>query len=167
MKLESLCQLPNAHCQLEYLLDQRLYHVTAASRIGVGNDADFYREIFYAQLKAETLVADVNLLSDRLVGLNEQIAQVEAVSGTIANDLRDQRGVALRALAERVEITARENAQCQFDRSVSASSSSPAMANATKLAKMRGGDLDENELTASYTLAKLHLVCARELPKGK
>ncbi|MDG1983121.1 MAG: flagellar hook-associated protein FlgK [Planctomycetota bacterium] len=63
-----------------------------------------------AQLKAETLVADVNLLADRLVSLNEQISQVEASSGTVANDLRDQRGVALRALAERVEITARENA---------------------------------------------------------
>lgn len=64
-----------------------------------------------AQLKAETLVADVNLLSERIVGLNEQIAQVEATSGTVANDLRDQREVALRSLAERVEITARENAQ--------------------------------------------------------
>lgn len=64
-----------------------------------------------AQLKAETLVADVNLLAERLVTLNQQISEAESVSGTVANDLRDQRGVALRALSERVEITARENTQ--------------------------------------------------------
>ena len=64
-----------------------------------------------AQVKAGTLVADVNLLAERVVDLNQQISQVESVQGTVANDLRDQRGVALRALSERVEITARENAQ--------------------------------------------------------
>ncbi len=64
-----------------------------------------------AQVKAGTLVADVNLLAERVVDLNQQIVEVESVRGTVANDLRDQRGVALRALSERVEITARENAQ--------------------------------------------------------
>ncbi|MDB2575729.1 flagellar hook-associated protein FlgK [Planctomycetota bacterium] len=64
-----------------------------------------------AQVKAGTLVADVNLLAERVVDLNQQITEVESVQGTVANDLRDQRGVALRALSERVEITARENAQ--------------------------------------------------------
>jgi flagellar hook-associated protein FlgK len=64
-----------------------------------------------AQLKAETLAADVNLLADRLVTLNQQISEAESVRGTVANDLRDQRGVTLRALSERVEISARENTQ--------------------------------------------------------
>ena len=64
-----------------------------------------------AQVKAQTLVADVNLLAERLVTLNQQISEAESVSGTVANDLRDQRGVTLRALSERVEITARENTQ--------------------------------------------------------
>ena len=62
-----------------------------------------------AQSKARAIASDVNVLAERIVGLNAEITQVEAVRGTPANDLRDQRDLALQRLAERVDIQAREN----------------------------------------------------------
>lgn len=64
-----------------------------------------------AQVKARAIASDVNVLAERIVGLNSEITQVEAVAGTVANDLRDQRDLALRNLSERVDITVRENTQ--------------------------------------------------------
>ncbi|MEE2939854.1 MAG: flagellar hook-associated protein FlgK [Planctomycetota bacterium] len=64
-----------------------------------------------AQSKARAIASDVNVLAERIVGLNAEISQVEAVRGTVANDLRDQRDLALQRLAERVEIRVRENRQ--------------------------------------------------------
>ena len=62
-----------------------------------------------AQSKARAIASDVNVLAERIVGLNAEITQVEAVGGTPANDLRDQRDLALQRLAERVDIKVREN----------------------------------------------------------
>ncbi|MEO1697979.1 MAG: flagellar hook-associated protein FlgK [Planctomycetota bacterium] len=64
-----------------------------------------------AQIKAQSLSDGVNVLASRIVDLNQEITQIEAVSGTVANDLRDQRDVALMALAERVDIQVRENTE--------------------------------------------------------
>ena len=62
-----------------------------------------------AQSKARAIASDVNVLAERIVGLNAEITQVEAVGSTPANDLRDQRDLALQRLAERVDIQVREN----------------------------------------------------------
>ncbi|MEM6571691.1 MAG: flagellar hook-associated protein FlgK [Planctomycetota bacterium] len=64
-----------------------------------------------AQVKASAIAEDVNVLSERIVQLNAEITQVEAVRGTIANDLRDRRELALRELGEHVDISVRENVQ--------------------------------------------------------
>lgn len=64
-----------------------------------------------AQSKARAIADDVNVLAERIVGLNAEITQVEAVRGTPANDLRDQRDLALQRLAERVDIQVRENSE--------------------------------------------------------
>ena len=64
-----------------------------------------------AQSKARAIASDVNVLAERIVGLNAEITQVEAVGGTPANDLRDQRDLALQRLAERVDIQVRENSE--------------------------------------------------------
>ena len=64
-----------------------------------------------AQIKAQAIAEDVNVLAERIVGLNGEITQVEAVSGTTANDLRDQRDLAVRELSRRVDIQVRENTE--------------------------------------------------------
>lgn len=64
-----------------------------------------------AQTKASAITNDINVLAERIVSLNQEITQVEAVRGTPANDLRDQRELALTQLAQRVGITARENTE--------------------------------------------------------
>jgi flagellar hook-associated protein 1 FlgK len=57
-------------------------------------------------------ITDVNRLTSQIAGLNEKIANAES-SGQQANDLRDERGVALADLAERVEISSIEDATGQ------------------------------------------------------
>lgn len=64
-----------------------------------------------AQVKARSLAEDVNVLAARIVGLNAEITQTEAEVGAVANDLRDQRDLALRQLSKRIDIEAREDAQ--------------------------------------------------------
>jgi flagellar hook-associated protein 1 len=57
-------------------------------------------------------ITDVNRLTSQIAGLNIKIASAES-SGQQANDLRDQRGVALADLAERIEISSIEDATGQ------------------------------------------------------
>ncbi len=57
-------------------------------------------------------ITDVNRLTSQIAGLNVKIASAES-SGQQANDLRDERGVALADLAERVEISSIEDATGQ------------------------------------------------------
>lgn len=64
-----------------------------------------------AQSKAKSIAEGVNVLADRIVQLNQQVTQVEAVRGTIANDLRDKRDLALRDLGALVDVQARENSE--------------------------------------------------------
>ena len=64
-----------------------------------------------AQSKAHAIAEDVNVLAERIVGLNHEITQVEAASGVTANDLRDRRDLALRDLSRRVDILVRENTE--------------------------------------------------------
>lgn len=64
-----------------------------------------------ARVKARSLAQDVNVLSERIVGLNAEITQTEAEAGVVANDLRDQRDLALRQLSQRIDIEAREDAK--------------------------------------------------------
>jgi len=62
-----------------------------------------------AQTKAASIAESVNVLAERIVQLNEEITQVEAADGVIANDLRDRRDLALRDLGQRVDIQVREH----------------------------------------------------------
>lgn len=64
-----------------------------------------------AQVKARAIADGVNVLAERIVGLNAEITQIEAVPGTVANDLRDRRDLALRELARSVDIQVRENTE--------------------------------------------------------
>ena len=57
-------------------------------------------------------ITDVNRLTSQIAGLNIKIAGAES-SGQQANDLRDERGVALADLAERIEISSIEDATGQ------------------------------------------------------
>ena len=57
-------------------------------------------------------ITDVNRLTSQIAGLNEKIANAES-SGQQANDLRDERGVALADLGERIEISSIEDAKGQ------------------------------------------------------
>ncbi|QDV09971.1 Flagellar hook-associated protein 1 [Planctomycetes bacterium Poly30] len=64
-----------------------------------------------AQTKAASIAGGVNVLAERIVQLNQEITQVEAVRGTVANDLRDKRDLAIRDLGARVDIQVRENTE--------------------------------------------------------
>lgn len=64
-----------------------------------------------AQTKASAIADDVNILAERIVGLNAEITQIEAARGSTANDLRDHRELALRKLSRRVDIQVRENTE--------------------------------------------------------
>ncbi len=64
-----------------------------------------------AQTKASAIASSVNVLAERIVQLNLEITQVEAADGTIANDLRDRRDLALRELGQRVDVQVRENTE--------------------------------------------------------
>jgi flagellar hook-associated protein 1 FlgK len=57
-------------------------------------------------------ITDVNRLTSQIAGLNTKIAAAES-SGQQANDLRDERGVALADLGERIEISSIEDARGQ------------------------------------------------------
>lgn len=57
-------------------------------------------------------ITDVNRLTSQIAGLNTKIADAE-FSGQQANDLRDERGVALADLGERIEISSIEDATGQ------------------------------------------------------
>ena len=59
--------------------------------------------------EVKTDVSEVNTLTDNIVKLNQTIVQIE-LSGQAANDLRDQRDVALDRLSELVQISTSENA---------------------------------------------------------
>ncbi len=58
--------------------------------------------------RVKASVAEVNSLTDQIVGLNREIGKLEA-SGGSANDLRDQRDEALRALAGEIDVTYHED----------------------------------------------------------
>lgn len=58
-------------------------------------------------------ITDVNQLASQIAGLNTKIADAES-SGQQANDLRDERGVALADLGERIEISSIEDATGQL-----------------------------------------------------
>ncbi len=64
-----------------------------------------------AQTKAASIAEGVNVLAERIVQLNLEITQVEAVKGTIANDLRDRRDLAIRDLGQRIDLQVRENTE--------------------------------------------------------
>ncbi len=64
-----------------------------------------------ARVKAGSIAQDINIQAERIVSLNAEITQIEAVRGTVANDLRDQRGLALEQLAKRIDIQVRENTE--------------------------------------------------------
>jgi flagellar hook-associated protein 1 len=53
---------------------------------------------------------EVNVRAEEIVELNKEITQVEA-TGVSANDLRDQRDLALRKLAKQIDVTFYENGQ--------------------------------------------------------
>src|SRR4029077_6936513 len=57
-------------------------------------------------------ITDVNRLTGQITDLNTKIADAES-SGQQANDLRDQRGVALASLGERIYISSIEDATGQ------------------------------------------------------
>lgn len=63
--------------------------------------------------QVEQTVTDVNRLATRIADLNAKIAGVES-SGQQANDLRDQRGVALADLGELIEISSIEDTTGQL-----------------------------------------------------
>jgi flagellar hook-associated protein 1 len=63
--------------------------------------------------QVEQTVTDVNRLASRIAELNAKIAGVES-SGQQANDLRDQRGVALAELGELIEISSIEDTTGQL-----------------------------------------------------
>ena len=58
-------------------------------------------------------ITDVNRLTSRIAGLNTKIAGAES-SGQQANDLRDERGVALADLGELIEVSSIEDASGQL-----------------------------------------------------
>ena len=58
-------------------------------------------------------VTDVNRLTSRIADLNTKIAEAES-SGQQANDLRDERGVALADLGELIEVSSIEDASGQL-----------------------------------------------------
>jgi flagellar hook-associated protein 1 FlgK len=58
-------------------------------------------------------ITDVNRLTSQIAGLNTKIANAES-RGQQANDLRDERGVALADLGERIEISSIEDATGQL-----------------------------------------------------
>ena len=58
-------------------------------------------------------ITDVNRLTSQIAGLNTKIADAES-SGQQANDLRDERGVALADLGELIEISSIEDATGQL-----------------------------------------------------
>ena len=58
-------------------------------------------------------VTDVNQLTSRIADLNTKIAEAES-SGQQANDLRDERGVALADLGELIEVSSIEDASGQL-----------------------------------------------------
>ena len=64
-----------------------------------------------AQTKAASIAGGVNVLAERIVQLNQEITQIEAADGTIANDLRDKRELAIRQLGQRVDVQVRENTE--------------------------------------------------------
>jgi flagellar hook-associated protein 1 FlgK len=64
-----------------------------------------------AQTKAVAVAGSVNVLAERVVQLNLEITQIEAAAGTIANDLRDQRDLALRQLGTHIDVQVRENTE--------------------------------------------------------
>ncbi len=59
---------------------------------------------------AGNMVAEINTQARSIADLNTQIAMYE-LSGNKANDLRDQRGLLLDQLAERIDFSAHENSQ--------------------------------------------------------
>lgn len=67
-----------------------------------------------SQLKSEAseridyFTSEVNIRAEQIVELNKEITKVEA-TGVTANDLRDQRDLALRKLAEQIDITYHED----------------------------------------------------------
>lgn len=63
-----------------------------------------------ASQRIDFFTNEVNLRASEILDLNREITQVEA-TGVSANDLRDQRDLALRRLAEQVDITYHENHQ--------------------------------------------------------
>ena len=58
--------------------------------------------------RIDAFTAEVNLRGAQIAELNQEIAQVEA-AGVSANDLRDERDLALRELAEQINITYHED----------------------------------------------------------
>ena len=61
-----------------------------------------------AQAKVGFLATDINIKAERILQLNQEIAEIEA-TGVQANDLRDQRDQSVRELAELIDVTVRED----------------------------------------------------------
>jgi flagellar hook-associated protein 1 FlgK len=61
-----------------------------------------------AASRVQHYTGEVNVRAAQVAELNQEITKLEA-SGLVANDLRDQRDLALRQLAEQIDITFHEN----------------------------------------------------------
>ena len=72
-----------------------------------------YQDLQTVQQDIDTMISgaveDINLLSEKIVSLNQKIIQVES-GGDAANDYRDQRDVLLNELSELIDIDSFENA---------------------------------------------------------
>jgi len=87
--------------------------LVAKSEVLADTFAKNYQDLQTVQTDIDTMIKgtvdEVNLLSEKIVSLNQKIIEIES-GGTAANDYRDQRDALLNELSELVDIDSFENA---------------------------------------------------------
>ena len=87
--------------------------LVAKSQVLADTFAKNYQDLQTVQTDIDTMISgtvdEVNLLSEKIVSLNQKIIEIES-GGTAANDYRDQRDALLNELSELVDIDSFENA---------------------------------------------------------